>query len=347
MYEDFNNNQTSNGIAENALIEHIEGISKGLRDLKEEITTKYTQSVFDDEEKTEKIKKELAKKESLLKSMFNSISQIKDDLADNIVVVGKLMHSEKKNDAFTEKTTKKLIEEIDVELTEEDFDPVAIISFLTNENVVSTSPDSLSLAEANLLIAKKLEPVSSSAAKIALLQNAAIPLIIQKNCKKSPDFAKAYANRHNLNINEKSLISLLEKMDKYHLAKKKNEALLTTICAISGHKLSDENIDSALENIKEVILKKAYTSMSLDSTSFSLSTEDYQSIPAPQDSKSKIFIDFAQFYLKLNLPDPTHSLQNEVDKKVCNQNNHITTPKEEQSTLGAAKAYNKANHIKL
>lgn len=328
------NSNTGISYSEEAFLKQLDELKNGINDASKNIQSSLNKSIWDelDDEQKAKKKEQINKDKNFLSKAFDKVAKIKDDIAENIVLAGEILHSQGSGEKKNEIQASQIIKNLDITIEEEDFDALAIANYFTNTSISPTKGDSLTLAEANLIIAEKLEEQSLSAAKYALTNNAILPLIIEKNILKSEYFKKIYATRDNFYINEKILISALEKLKQYNKIKLDNEQLIFSLCDISIAQLSRDEIKESLNSYKETILNKSYLSNSLTNNSFLISNDDYLSIPAPKSDRNEIFIAFAKAYLKYELPDPENKLKNELNMKECTQANKIYSPSLDDGT---------------
>ena len=330
--------QTKQSLAELAFQKQIEELQEAFRQQTKDIqslVSSYGKSVFEEDENDEdenddddrkSAKQVIKSKFDFLQSAFAKANDLKDSIAESLVVVGELIHSSKNNPRSEEFETNKIIKNLDIELKECDFDALTIVSYLTNTAITPTKEDSLTLAEVNLAIAKELEPHSKSAAKFAMLKNAIIPLIINKNILSSSEFKNAYTQRDNFNIDERILISALEKLKEFNQIRTQNEKLIVSLADISLVDMQKQEVSSKLNKLKNISLNKSYLQESLTQSHFLISNEEYTSIPTAKSDKNEIFIDYAQKYLELKLPDPENRLQNKLNEILCTQSNKIYSP---------------------
>ena len=336
-------------IAEQAFLKQLEQLQEDINKYNERSQTQYKKSMFEqDDQVKDEINKEIKNSHNFLKNAFNKVAQIKDELATAIVVTGEMLHSSTNvSNKKEELEANKIIRNIDIQLEEKDFEPLAIINYYVNNSISPTKSDSLTLAETNLTIAKQFEGKDKNTAKFALLSNSVTPLVVEKNILISSNFKKAYARRDNLNINEKILIAALEKLKEFNNIKDRNESLIFRICNISINRLSKDEMIKTLNNFKETILNKSYIADSLSNSSFLISNTDYISVPAPKTDRNEIFIEFAQKYLEYGLPDPTQSVQNKLDELICTQANKIYSPKIDESKEKQERSFDTSSHLKI
>ena len=337
--------------ADRAFLEQLEQFNTTLNEMKKSLKTNQHKSIWDtlDEEEKAKKSKEIESKRNFLKTIQSKLQNMTDSVAETIVVTGEMLHSSKEEKSKEYKVN-KLIENLDVELDKEDFNPLPIVNYMVNTTVMPTR-ESHTIAETNLTIAQQVEKQNKNAAKIALLNNAMIPLIVEKNINKSHHFAKAYANRDNYNIDEKIVIASIEKLKEFNKVKMGNEKLIASICRINFTDSTHESIQEAINSFKESIMKKtqlgAEPSYLMDDN-FSMTNEEYSLIPNTKTDKNDIFIEFAKKYLELELPDPNNHLQDKLNELICTQANKFHSPNFNlETSSGQGQTYDQSKHLRL
>lgn len=346
------NNETN--FAEKVFLQQLEKFNKDLEEIRSDLKNKSSKSVWDeiDEAEAKKQQEKIESKRNILKNIKSKLQSLTDSVAETIVVTGEILHSSKNESAINEIKVNKLIKNLDINLEKDDFKPLAIVNYMTNTTVMPTR-ESHSLAETNLIISNKLQSQNISAAKFALLNNAIIPLIIEKNINKSYEFAQAYANRDNFNVDEKIIIAAIEKLKEFNKIKQDNEKLIATICRFSGTELTNKNIVNTLNSFKESIMKKSQ--ITLDSNSildskFNMDNKEFSKIPPPNNDKNEVFIQYAKKYLELKLPDPNNELLNKLNEVICTQSNNLYAASELETNSNSIthnSSYNQNNHLKV
>lgn len=344
------NNNDNLSYADKAFFEQLEKFSKELEQMTKTLKVDNHKSIWDslDEEEKAEEEKNLKEKRNFLKKIKSKLQNMSDSVAETIVITGEMLHSSKEDKAQEYKVN-KIISELDVELTKEDFNAVCIVNYLSNTTVMPTR-ESHTLAETNLAIANRVKRESKNAAKLALLNNAMIPLIIEKNINKSAFFAKAYANRDNYNIDEKIIIASIEKLKEFNDTKTENEKLIGELCRLNFADSTKENIKKVIDSFKESIMKKTQISVepnSLLDDNYTMTNDEFTTIPTPMSDKNDIFIEFAKKYLELELPDPGNKLENKLNELICTQANKLYTPSYDTKEQTPKHSYNRDNHLKL
>lgn len=311
--------------ADRVLLEKIEQFSKDFAEIERDLKIEMSKPIFTDKDEQEEL---AGKKESYFSTLFKlkeKAIELTDSISETLILAGKSIHSSSdyNEEAKNKRTTTKLIKELDVKLEEEDFKPLPIVSYLCSQYIVPTDNKSLSLAEANLIIAKEIERTNKEAAKVALMQHAVMPLIIHKNIAKSETFKSAFANRHSFSLEVKDLIQAFEQLKKYNVHKKLNEKIIQDCCNINSIDMADDKVKESLENFKNLILNKSYSTIMPDNHTFTISSEDYKKIPLANDSRRAVFIEFAQTYLNYGMPDPNEELQTKLEEELCTHENRI------------------------
>lgn len=247
-----------------------------------------------------------------LSTLEQTLSSFKDTIGTMLIKAGRKIHSQTEE----EKELESFIDNVEIELTEEDFDPVAITDYLASSRIMPTI-SSLSEAESNLYLSEKLK-YNESISKFALIHKAHIALLLNKNLK-NQSFTENFLKANNLHYSETSFIKLLDKYQEYKKQEKQNIKLLCEICEINYEHINFVSQEDLTHRIK--IAKKAYP----EHYDFTIAELDCVAEPKTAD---EVFIQYANAYLSFGLPDPERKLSERVDEltsKLFTKESHLTS----------------------
>lgn len=280
----------------------MEEVSLKIKDLSNEIDKMLNAYV-----KENQATKNNIEQEEKLSSMVKILSNMRDKIGDALMKTGRSIHTK----TIEEREIENLVSEIKLELTPEDFDAVPIIDYMASKKIAPKA-DSLSEAEANLIILAKFQEKNPSMAKITLIHKANIALLLHKNLS-NPAFVNAFAKRDEMVLSESSLINILDKYQDYKNIEQKNLRMICKVCGVSFEQL--ERIKKQDFEIKKLVLNKEYPS-SIDEEDESIKNQ-LKAIKSHKNmTPSEAFVAIGEAWIKLGLPDPRNKLKAQIDAKI-------------------------------
>jgi len=284
----------------NDTLNNMDEVSLKIKDLSNEIDKMLNAYVIEN-----KSAKTTVVEEENLSSMYKILSSMRDKIGDVLMKTGRSIHSK----TADEKEIENLVSEIELELTPEDFDAVPIIDYMSSKKIAPKA-DSLSEAEANLIILSKFKD-NPSMARVTLIHKANIALLLHKNLS-NPSFVNTFAKRDEMVLSESSLINILDKYKDYKEIEQKNLRMICKVCGISFEQL--DRIKKHDFEIKKIVLNKEYpSSISVNDDLIRNQLKELRNHKAMTPNEA--FIAIGESWLSLGLPDPKNKLKSQIDAK--------------------------------
>lgn len=295
--------------------DNFEEVSKKIKGLSDDIEKML------DAYKSESNVNKKNEKEKEISALGRFLSDLRDKIGDTLMNAGRTIHTRTDEELEFE----SFIDDIELELTETDFDPVSIIDYMSSKKIAPKS-NSLTEAEANLILLENFEN-TPSISKIILIHRANIALLLNKNLN-NPKFVKHFIKGNELLLDETSLIRMLDKFKDYKKIEKKNLKFLCEFCSVNL-----DNVDKIKKydyELKNLILNKEYPK-SIEIVSPSLKEKIKLLNERNSLSSNEAFVQIAEKWLKLGLPDPQDKLKSQINAKIAQ--NFLSNSQEEKKDV--------------